>query len=84
MTEKFKSPPVSVDRICLNINPMERLWKVMHEHVTRNRYYETEKLFTDAILKFFREKIPREWQTFRDQISDNFRIISHDNFRILE
>ncbi len=28
----------------------------LHEHVTRNQYYETEKLFTDAILKFFREK----------------------------
>ena len=40
--------------------------------------------FADAILKLFREKTPREWQTFRDQISDNFRIISYDNFRILE
>ncbi len=69
---------------CPHLNPIERLWKVMHERVTHNRYYETERLFTNAILNFFRETIPREWPTFRDQVSDNFRIISHDNFRMLE
>jgi hypothetical protein len=21
-----------------------------------------------------------EWQTFRDQVSDNFRVVNHDNF----
>ncbi|MBK1671270.1 IS630 family transposase, partial [Rhodovibrio sodomensis] len=38
----------------------------------------------DAILAFFRETIPREWKAFREQVSDNFRIITHQDFRVLE
>ena len=37
----------------------------------------------DAILAFFRETIPREWKSFRDQVSDNFRVIAQQNFRVL-
>ena len=69
---------------CPHLNPIERLWKVMHEYVTRNRYYPTQKQFADAILNFFRETIPKYWHKFRDQVSDNFRIITHNNLRVLE
>ena len=55
----------------------------MHKYVTHNRHYPTQKQFANAILKFFRETIPNEWTSFRDQVSDNFRVISHDKFRVL-
>jgi hypothetical protein len=31
-----------------------------------------------------RETIPQEWTKFRDKVSDNFRVISHENFRVLK
>jgi len=46
--------------------------------------YPSQKQFADAILAFMRETIPQEWKKFRDKVSDNFRVITHDNFRILE
>jgi len=55
----------------------------MHQCVTYNRYYPTQKQFAQAILAFFRETIPKEWKNFRDKVSDNFRVINHENFRIL-
>lgn len=68
---------------CPHLNPIERLWAVMHQHVTHNRYYPTQKRFANAILKFFRETIPNEWKAFRDQVSDNFRVITHEKIRVL-
>lgn len=69
---------------CPHLNPIERLWAVMHRHVTHNRYYPRQKQFAEAVLQFFRETIPKHWHEFRDQVTDNFRIISHQNFRVLE
>ena len=45
--------------------------------------YPTQKQCADAVLAFMRETIPREWRTFRDQVSDNFSLITHDKFRAL-
>ena len=56
----------------------------MHEYVTNNKFYKTFKEFADAILHFLRETIPKEWKNFRDQVTDNFRIISQQDFRVLE
>lgn len=69
---------------CPHLNPIERLWKVMHSYVTYNRYYPTQKQFAQAILNFFRETIPKDWKLFRDQVTDNFKVISHQNLRVLE
>jgi transposase len=69
---------------CPHLNPIERLWGVMHEYVTHNKFYETQPKFANAILAFFRKIIPKEWKYFRDKVTDNFRIISHKNFRVLE
>jgi hypothetical protein len=43
-----------------------------------------EPTFADAILAFLRETIPQEWKKFRDKVSDNFRVITHENFRVLK
>ena len=43
--------------------------------------FPARKPFADAIPAFFRKTIPREWKTFREQVSDNFRFITHQDFR---
>jgi hypothetical protein len=35
-------------------------------------------------LQLLQNIIPEKWKDFRSQVSDNFRIISHQNFRVLE
>ena len=69
---------------CPHLNPIERLWAVLHQYVTHNRYYPSQKQFADAILAFMCETIPQEWTKFRDKVSDNFRVITHENFRVLK
>jgi len=69
---------------CPHLNPIERLWGVMHQYVTHNRFYETQPKFATAILAFFREIIPKKWRDFQDKVTDNFRVISHQNFQVLE
>ena len=68
---------------CPQLNPIERLWAVMHQHVTHNRAYPTQKLFIEAILKFFRKIISEQWHNFRNQVTDNFRIKSEQNIWVL-
>lgn len=75
---------IALPPYCPHLNPIERLWKVMHQHVTHNQYYPTQKQFAEAILTFLRETIPKKWHQFRDQVTDNFRIISNQNIRVLE
>lgn len=67
-----------------HLNAIERLWGVMHKYVTHNQFYPTFKGFTKAIEAFFNETIPKKWHDFRDIVTDNFRIISFNNFRVLE
>ena len=75
---------VALPPYCPHLNPIERLWKIMHRYVTHNRCYPTQKHFSAAILNFFRETIPKSWRDFRDQVTDNFRIISNQSLRVLE
>jgi hypothetical protein len=42
------------------------------------------KKFANPILRFFRKTIPKRLPGFRDQNTNNFRIISHQNLRVLE
>jgi len=44
--------------------------RLIHTH---NRHYPTQKQFANAILEFF-----------RDKVSDNFRVMSHEGFRVLQ
>lgn len=69
---------------CPHLNPIERLWGVMHKTVTHNRCYESFKDFVEAVLNFLRRTLPERWKDFRDTITDNFRVITdakHDIIR---
>jgi transposase len=68
---------------CPHLNPIERLWGVMHKHVTHNKTYATCAQFADATLDFLREKVPRDWADFCDSVTDNFRIINPKDFRVV-
>jgi transposase len=68
---------------CPHLNPIERLWALMHKHVTHNRCHERFADFSAAMLTFLREEVPRKWTLYCDAVSDNFRIISPQDFRIL-
>jgi transposase len=68
---------------CPHLDPIERLWGLMHKHVTHNRCHETFADFRTAILGFLREEVPRKWNAYCDAVTDNFRIISPKDFRVL-
>jgi hypothetical protein len=51
---------IQVPPSCPHLNPIKRLWAVMHQFVTHNRRYPTQKQVANAMLKFFRETIPNE------------------------
>jgi len=60
-----------------------RLWGLMHKQITHNKCHETFRDFSDAILTFLREEVPRNWRLYCDDVTDNFRIISSKDFRFL-
>jgi transposase len=68
---------------CPHLNPIERLWGVMHRNVTHNKCYDTCAQFADATLGFLREKVPRNWAAYRDSVTDNFRVINPKDFRVM-
>lgn len=57
-----------------NLNPIERLWKIMHEKVSANKYYETFFDFAEATLNFFRN-IGKNKLLLRSRITDNFPVL---------
>ena len=69
---------------CPHLNPIERLWGVMHKHVTHNKCYATCAQFADATLDFLRVEVPRKWADLCDSVSDNFRVISPRHFRVVK
>jgi transposase len=72
-----------VPTYCPHLNPIERLWGLMHKHVTHNKGYRTFNEFVDKILAFLRQKVPKNWDRYRDTVTDNFRIIRPRDFRVI-
>ncbi len=64
-----------------HLNAIERLWAVMHREVTHNKFPASFGHFVEAIFDFFRRRLPQERTKWRDTVTDNFRIISHKDFR---
>jgi transposase len=58
-----------------NLNPIERLWKVMNEKVRNNVSFANAKEFRTKTREFFNET----W----DNIKDNYVDIINDNFHII-
>ena len=56
-----------------NLNPIERLWKVMDEYARNNRYLSSAKEFRHHIRHFFNVTLPDIADTLNSRINDNFQ-----------
>ena len=72
-----------VPAYCPHLNSIERLWGLMHRHITHNKCYATFRDFSAAMLNFLREDVPRNWRNYCDEVTDNFRVITPTDFRII-
>jgi len=57
-----------------NLNPIERLWKLMKGEVIKNKYYKTFDEFKTAIKKFF-QYFKKYHHRLRSLLTDNFKIV---------
>ena len=69
---------------CPHLNPIERLWGVMHKNVTHNRSHQKFSDFCQAVLGFLRKQAPLNWNTYCDAVTDNFRVINPADFRVFK
>lgn len=56
-----------------NLNPIERLWKVMNEKVRNNQYFATAKDFRRSINNFFDVILPNTGASLNSRINDSFQ-----------
>jgi transposase len=65
-----------------NLNPIERLWKFLYEHVLYNKYYEKFTDFREAVLGFLQNLFHASVEmkkALEQRITDNFHIIGSHN-----
>ena len=60
-----------------NLNPIERLWKVMNEHARNSVYFKNKRDFRSALDKFFKETVPDIGESLASRINDNFQLFTH-------
>lgn len=58
-----------------NLNPIERLWKVMNESVRNNQFFKEAQEFRQRILDFFHITWPQISASMIDRINDNFQTL---------
>jgi len=58
-----------------NLNPIERLWKVMNEYVRNNRVFTSAQEFKAKIMDFFNVTWPQIQQSMTERINDNFQTL---------
>ena len=60
-----------------NLNPIERLWKVMNEHVRNNKFFNSANEFRSGISNFFEKTLPEIGDSLNERINDNFQKLNH-------
>lgn len=66
-----------------NLNPIERLWKVMQEKVTYNKTYTVFKEFENAINQFFENTVHNITDILSQRINDKFEVIKHNPVQVI-
>jgi transposase len=56
-----------------NLNPIERLWKLMNEHARNNIFFKTAQEFRSSISNFFINTLPSLGSILEARINDNFQ-----------
>jgi transposase len=59
-----------------NLNPIERLWKVMNEQVRNNVVFESAQAFREQLALFFSVTIPKIKRSLGTRVNDNFQTIN--------
>lgn len=58
-----------------NLNPIERIWKIMNEYARNNRFFKGAKDFREALYDFFKKTMPSIADSLADRINDNFQTL---------
>jgi transposase len=58
-----------------NLNPIERLWKILNEYERNNVFFASKKQFCDAIERFFTKTIPKIPDVLQSRITDRFETL---------
>ena len=58
-----------------NLNPIERVWRVMNRYIRNNIVYEKPKDFQNKILDFFNSTWDKIKHNLKTEINDNFHIL---------
>jgi len=58
-----------------NLNPIERVWKIMNEHIRNNRVFASTTDFREKIMDFFEVEWSMILPELRTRITDNFQIL---------
>lgn len=74
--EKYKIELHHLPAYSPNLNPIERLWKVMNEHVRNNKFFNSAKEFREEIHHFFNTTWPQISQSMVDRVNDTFQVIN--------
>ncbi|MFS4353244.1 IS630-like element ISEc40 family transposase [Escherichia coli] len=59
-----------------NLNPIERMWKLMNEHARNNRYFSSRREFREAISVFFNQTLPDIADSLTSRINDHFQVLT--------
>jgi len=62
-----------------NLNPIERLWKVMNTHARNNQYFATTQEFRQKIEHFFTTTLSSIAESLDSTINDNFQRLKSAN-----
>ena len=76
VTEKAKELNIKIHILPAyspNLNPIERLWKVMNEHVRNNYFFSSVNIFRERIDDFFQTILPNIAESLDSRINDNFQ-----------
>ena len=63
--------------------PDRTIVDLMHRYPTNNKCYTKFKDFSRSILTFLRERGPRYWHVYCDEVINNFSAIDPTDFRTL-
>ncbi len=58
-----------------NLNPIERVWKVMNEYVRNNVVFSSKTEFKEALDTFFNSTWDKIANSLKSRINDNFQIL---------
>jgi len=68
---------------CPHLNPIERLWGSCTSMCDTQHGHATCRDFAEATLGFLRDTVPKNWAGLCDSVTDNFRVISPKDFRVM-